>query len=995
MTAPAIDELLRLALERAESLGRPPTSTYRLQFHKGFTFKDAAAIVTYLAELGVTHVYASPYFAAVAGSTHGYDVIDHNRINPELGSDQDYADFLATLKTVGLSHILDMVPNHVGVDTNDNIWWNSVLEHGPCSPYAKYFDINWRGSANSPLHDRVLLPILGEPYGRVLEQGQLKLAFDAHKGSFSINYFARRIAISPSSYGLLLKGSEFAKITKDIANLPEQSEERMPSWEAIQKELVAVTERNERARNEIAQSVGIINGKAGDPRSFGRMEELLARQNYRLAFWKIAPQENNYRRFFDINSLAALAMERGEVFHTVHALALRLLAEGKIGGLRIDHPDGLYDPKKYLRRLQESFVLACARQVAGEHPEFRDLDWNIAGKSMIARLRGIDIPSRHRLPLYVVVEKILGFGERFPSDWDCDGTSGYDFLAMVNELFVDPANQASLTRAYQSITGQELKFEELIYQKKRFILQRSLASDWRMLTERLARLARTDRRARDFTFTDLHQVLGEIIACFPVYRSYIDSPDIRNDDLTHLESALHCAIDRNPQWGADMFHFAGDMILQRYPDSFTSRDRARQLRFAGKFQQLTSPTAAKGVEDTAFYIYHRLISLNEVGGDPSRFGIKADELHRYFSDRQRDWPHALSPLSTHDTKRSEDVRARISVLSEFPEEWESRVSRWMKLNAPHRQSVHGLSAPAADEEYLLYQTIVGIFPFAESGDAHEDFIKRIQQFMQKAVREAKQHTSWKTPDEQWEKTLDAFVEKVLDKSSGGEFLSDVATFSRRIAHYGLINSLSQTLLRLAAPGVPDTYQGTELWDFSLVDPDNRRPVDYEYRRRLVADLKSLDGLNRKQRCAKVWEMMEQKEDGRVKLWLTRQALHCRRDHPNLFTTGDYLPLGPIGSLSRHAFAFARRYENTRAVVLIPRFAAALAPAGGIPIGAEIWGKTQLHLPDDFAGRIFENIFTGEEIAPMQADGATQVLAADVLAHFPVALLIDDGKAGRQ
>jgi (1->4)-alpha-D-glucan 1-alpha-D-glucosylmutase len=561
---------------------------------------------------------------------------------------------------------------------------------------------------------------------------------------------------------------------------------------------------------------------------------------------------------------------------------------------------------------------------------------------------------------------------------------------MVNELFVDSSNQAAFMRIYQSITGQKEDFEELVYQKKRFILRRSLASDWQRLTERLARLARKDRRGQDFTFQNLHHAVGELVACFPVYRSYIDSTEIRSDDLTYWETATRRAIERNPQAPADIFHFVRDMILQRSPDSFTPGDRARQLRLAGKFQQLTSPTAAKGVEDTAFYVYQRLISMNEVGGDPSRFGIDASELHQYFSDRQRHWPYALNVLSTHDTKRSEDVRARLNVLSELSEEWESSITRWMKLNAPHRQMIHDVPTPAADEEYLLYQTIVGAFPLAESGQEHETFVKRIREYMQKAIREAKLRTSWKYPDEQWEKAVDAFVAAILDESKNSEFLMDISAFSRRIAHYGLINSLSQTLLRLAVPGVPDTYQGMELWDFSLVDPDNRRPVDYGHRRRLIETFKAVDVLKGSQRCQKVWQMMDQKEDARAKLWVTRQTLHCRKKYPDLFTIGDYLPIEMNSTLSRHAFAFARQQAATQAIAVAPRFTAKLAPGRGLPIGSEIWGKTRLHLPDDFGGRVFENIFTGERIAPKMIDGVTQLLMSDVLANFPVALLISDG-----
>jgi (1->4)-alpha-D-glucan 1-alpha-D-glucosylmutase len=946
MSGHAIDELLRLALERARSLGAPPISTYRIQFHAGFTFADAAAIVPYLAELGVTHIYASPYLASVAGSTHGYDVIDHNRINPQLGTEEDYETFLNALKKAALSHILDMVPNHVGVDTNDNVWWNSVLEHGRASPFARYFDIAWRESANPDLYDRVLLPILGQPYGKALEEGQLKLTFDADKDCFFLNYFQRRIPLSRASDELILDGNPRP------------------------------------APSQIARIVQSINGKPGDRRSFDRMDALLARQNYRLEWWRVAPDEINYRRFFDINGLAALAMQRIEVFTAVHALALRLAAEGKIAGLRIDHPDGLYDPQQYLRRLQLYFVLACAEQIVRDRPEYRDVDWKATKGSLIQRLNKTPDQTSS---FFVVVEKILALDERLPANWMCHGTSGYDFLAMVNELFIDSTNEAAFTRIYEAITGQTEDFGELAYHKKRMMLERSFTSDWRRLARQIAALARKDRRAHDFTRAGLQHALGELIACFPVYRSYVNSSDIRPADREYLAKAAQRAIDRNPQTPADIFHFVRDMILQRSPDSFTDKDRARQLKVAAKFQQLTSPTTAKGVEDTAFYVYQRLISLNEVGGDPSRFGIEPDALHRYLSDRQRHWPFALNPLSTHDTKRSEDVRARLNVLAEIPDEWEKQVTRWIKLNAPHRHAVRGTLAPALDEQYLLYQTIVGIFPLLESAQVHELFVGRIQQYMQKAIREAKLRTSWTDPDQQWEKAIETFVAAALDQSCSGEFLADIAAFSRRIAHYGLINSLSQTLLRLAAPGVPDTYQGTELWDFSLVDPDNRRPVDYALRQRMIAKLKQAPS------AASIRGMLGDKEDGSAKLWLIRQALHCRRKYSDLFTIGDYLPIEAIGPRARHVFAFGRRHGHVRAIAALPRFTATLAPGERLPLGTQIWDKTRLRVPDDFGGCTFENVLTGERIVPAVTDGVPELMVADILANFPVALLLNDAK----
>ena len=765
MTADRIDELLRLASQRALSLARLPGSTYRIQFHAGFTFQNATAIVPYLADLGITHLYASPYLAAVAGSMHGYDVIDHDRLNPELGTEADYEELLRVLKRYGLSHILDTVPNHVGVDTNDNAWWNSVLEHGRASPFARYFDISWRGSASADLHDRVLIPILGDSYGKVLEGGQLKVEYEGDTDRLVVVYFNRRFPISPSTRELV-----FGKSAADSRDMGH-----------------AITE---------------LNGSPGDPRTFDRLDALLQAQHYRLAWWRAAPDEINYRRFFDINGLAALAMERAEVFIAAHAFTLRLAAQAKITGLRVDHPDGLYDPKKYFRRLQQHYLVAIAEEIARESPDWRDDVWKEVEPELIARLsaREKDAEEATAPLLYVVAEKILAADEGLPSDWSCHGTSGYDFLVMVNELFVDQANEAAFSRLYESISRQTDGFGELAYRNKLFVLNQSFAGDLHRLTRRLQRLAANDRRARDFSFRNLQDALRELIACFPVYRTYIDSDCVSGQDQSYLESAAKDAIDRNPKMQAEVFHFVRDMLLQLPADSFTFPDRARQLRLAGKFQQLTSPVMAKGVEDTAFYQYQRLIALNEVGGDPGRFGIDPAELHRYLSHRQQSWPFALNALSTHDTKRSEDVRARINVLSEMPVEWEARVRRWMTLNASQRDNIGGIPAPAPDEEYLLYQTLIGIWPLSGAAGVDDTFIRRVLQFMQKALREAKLRTSWTEPAPQWEAAVENFVRRILDKSSAGEFLADVSSFVQTVSHYGLINSLSQTAFAAGCTG---------------------------------------------------------------------------------------------------------------------------------------------------------------------------------------------------
>jgi (1->4)-alpha-D-glucan 1-alpha-D-glucosylmutase len=954
MTAIKIDELLHLTLERAREMARPPVSTYRVQFHAGFRFKAASAIVPYLAELGITHVYASPYLAAVAGSMHGYDVIDPTRLNPELGSEQDYEEFLATLKRFGMSHILDMVPNHMGVETNDNHWWNSVLELGKVSPFGKFFDIRWEDSCDPAMQDRVLIPTLGEPYGRALENGQLRLGFERTAGRFYVEYFKRRFPIDPATAEQILR------------NEPHISDEN------------------------IELALASFNGTAGDARSFDRLDALLRAQHYRLAWWRLASQEINYRRFFDINGLAALAMEREEVFAAVHRFVLELAAAGKIAGLRIDHPDGLYDPAQYFQRLQKHYLLAIANRIARERLGNLAVDWEEFGAVMNRTIDDETLGKASTTGLYVVAEKILAMNEELPAAWACGGTSGYDFLIMVNALFVDRSHEKRFTQIYQTITGSSDTFAELAYQKKKLVLEQSFGADLASLAGGARKLAAKTLRGRDFTFQMLRDALRELIASFPVYRTYINSNTVSAADQSHLEAATKAASGRNSTMSPDLFAFICDLLLQIGDDAFDEHDRKDQLRFAGSFQQLTSPATAKGVEDTAFYVYQRLISLNEVGGEASRFGIDTDELHRYLSMRRERWPFALSVLSTHDTKRSEDVRARINVLSEMPDEWEAHVSRWMAINAKHRRAAGNGSAPAADEEYLLYQTLIGIWPIEDSGGGAQELTLRMQQFMLKAMREAKLRTSWTEPDERWESAVRSFVADVLDPNCSSEFIQSISSFAGRVGQAGVLNSLAQTLLRIAAPGVPDTYQGTELWDFSLVDPDNRRPVDYPLRDRICEKVKAIEMLPAASRATVVRNLLEHAEDGAIKLWTIRRALHCRRSNPELFTSGEYVSVDVTGLHATRVFAFARLTENRIALCVVPRLTSQFTWNTQVfPVGASFWGDTQLRLPEEFKNRSIENMLTGERVDCGGSAQGVNLMLSKAFTSLPIALFITE------
>ena len=595
-----------------------------------------------------------------------------------------------------------------------------------------------------------------------------------------------------------------------------------------------------------------------------------------------------------------------------------------------------------------------------------------------------------RWPLYVVVEKILAANELLPEDWAVDGTSGYDFTNVVNGLFVDAAAADAFSRLYHDWIQDHTRLAEIVYQKKLLILQVSLASELYMLSYQLDGLAQKSRKSRDFTLDTLRLVLREVIACFPVYRSYIAEGAVHDSDRRHVETAVRRAMLRNPLVSRAVFHFLRGMLLLDYPESFSEEDRAEQRRFAGKFQQVTAPVTAKGIEDTAFYVYNRLVSLNEVGGEPGRFGVRPDGLHAYNRARQARWPYSLSPLSTHDTKRSEDVRARINVLSEMPDEWRAALERWSRLNEPHRQPVNDLMAPDADEEYLLYQTLLGAWPMEPySPEEHKAFVGRIQEYLEKALHEAKVHTSWVNPDSDYDNAIREFVGHILDESASAAFLQDFRVFQRRIHHYGLFNSLAQTLLKIASPGVPDTYQGTELWDFSLVDPDNRRPVDYERRRQMLSDLRAAaEGQDRRELAR---NLVAAREDGRIKLYLTARGLYCCRDHPGLFSTGDYLPLGILGKKADHVFAFVRtdrRDAGLTAVVAVPRLLVRLIPDGEqAPLGGAVWQDTRLLLPRIDPGLHWHNIFTGERLTPGEEQGQPTLPVAEIFGHFPVALLL--------
>jgi (1->4)-alpha-D-glucan 1-alpha-D-glucosylmutase len=993
-----------------------PESTYRLQFHAGFTFRDALQIVPYLHALGITHCYASPFLQARPGSTHGYDITNHQALNPEIGTEADYEALCQALQAHGMGQVLDIVPNHMGVTADHNEWWHDVLESGPASPYADFFDIAWYASSRKEMHEKVVLPILGKTYGEALESQEIRLEYA--NGAFTLRYFDHCLPVAPRSYTMMLEHcrdtlpallgenvealAEYDSILTAITYLPSHSEtdptreaEHQREKQVIKRRLAALTDAYPPVQACIAQTVTLLNGTPDDPRSVDLLDAVVQAQAYRLCYWRVASEEVNYRRFFDINDLAALSMERPEVFAATHGLILRLLGVGKVHGLRIDHPDGLYDPKQYLERLQQHYVYGVAHRLLEMDPAYQGVAEQDVETLLGTVLPQAGGPEALRRPLYVIVEKILGGREALREEWPVYGTSGYDLLNVLNGLFVAAENRGALTRFYRDWTQDPRSFADVVYDAKRLIMQVSLSSEVHMLAQQLDHLAQQHRRSRDFTLNSLRYALQEVIACFPVYRSYIITDEIHPDDRRYVEQAITRAQRKNPVVNRALFAFIRDMLLLAYPPAASEADRVAQRRFVGKFQQVTAPVMAKGLEDTAFYVYTRLLSLNEVGNDADRFGVSPEELHHTFEERQRRWPWALSALSTHDTKRSEDVRARLNVLSELPEAWQACLQRWSGLNAPYRV-LDDEPIPDANVEYLLYQTLLGAWPLEPySAEEYGTFIKRIQAYMMKALHEAKVHTSWINPNQAYDEAVQHYVAHILDPQANQAFLDDFRVFQRRVSCGGLFNSLSQTLLKLTAPGVPDTYQGTELWDFSLVDPDNRRPVDYACRQRMLQDLQARMTEAGDDRTGLARDLLTSKEDSRIKLYVTTLALHCRRTYPGLFTTGDYLPAQARGAKREHVFGFVRRQGARTVLVVVPRLVARLLQDGhAAPLGEAVWQDTTLRVPGPHQHRGWRNVLTGVPISVAAEDDQTTLAIAELFAHFPMALLVAEGAPRR-
>ena len=943
------------------------SALYRLQFNKDFKFQDASRLLDYLSDLGVTHVYASPILTSRRGSTHGYDVIDPTRLNPELGTEADFYAFHDNLQKHDMSLILDIVPNHMSA-SSENSWWMDVLENGPESAYASYFDIDWHPPSRS-LEGKILLPVLGGPFGEVLERQELQLVL--LEGKFFVQYFESLFPLAPRTYRRILKHrvdqlkallgeespvyQEYSGVIAAVSALPDRESQKADAvgdkrlqFENTKERLRQLLSGNAYIQTFLQQNLKDLNGEANNAASLSLLERVLAEQHYVLAYWQNVNEEINYRRFFTINDLVGLRVEDPLVFEATHALIGRLVEQNAVTGLRIDHIDGLRDPLAYLNRLHERVV---ARN-----------------------------PALASSPAPVFVEKILARGESLPSDWPVAGTTGYDFLNALNCFFVNPRGTEKLEQIYFKFLGKNLVYEEVLYHKKKSVMTRLLGVEMRALGHQLGMLAGDDRYARDISRSELTQALMETTAYFSVYRTYIRNLEVPFPDGQRVEKALTEAQARRPQLSAASFGFLADVLLLRNRPHLFPDQREARLAFVVRWQQFTGPIMAKAFEDSFLYVYTPLISLNEVGGDPRPSTAPSADFPNFIKERSLHWEYPLNTTTTHDTKRAEDVRARINVLAEIPEDWQAHLKRWAKRNAAHRKVVGGQPVPDPNEEIFLYQTLLGIYPL-ETADVPA-LVDRLQAYAVKATREAMVHTRWTQPNLAHEHALKTFVASILKTGPRNAFLRDFSVFKDRIAYYGMINGLSQTLLKIVSPGIPDFYQGSELWDLRLVDPDNRQPVDFIKRNAMLARLKQV---GQSQRSSLPEELTSHWQDGQIKLHLIWKALNFRRQHHQLFSNGNFVAIGAHGRRQNNVAAFLRRYKKEWLLVVVPRWLA----REDYPLSAAsqngFWRKTDIRLQSS-APQHWINVLTGEEFPSRSARGARSLAVGELLRKFPVALI---------
>ncbi|MBD3887137.1 malto-oligosyltrehalose synthase [Phormidium tenue FACHB-886] len=928
---------------------RIPITTYRIQFNSEFRFEDAKQIVDYLARLGISDLYASPIFKATAGSTHGYDVTDPTQLNPELGTQEDFDALVEQLQQHQMGWLQDIVPNHMSY-SSQNEWLIDVLENGPSSRYVDYFDIAW----NAPFEasqEPILVPLLGNFYGACLENGEIQLQYD--ENGLSVSYYSLQIPLRLESYTTFLShnlGSlgrtlgrrhpyfiRLLGILYLLKNLSSDIAEKQREDQAafVKGMLWELYSDSEEIKEFIDTNVKTFNGEAGKAESFNLLDALLSDQFFRLSYWKVGAEEINYRRFFTVNELISVKVEELKVFNHTHDLIAKLVKEGKFTGLRVDHIDGLYSPTQYLERLQEK---------TGD--------------------------------TYITVEKILQPGEKLPPVWQMQGTSGYDYMNFVNSIFCKTDNEEQFNQIYSALTGNNIPFEDLAVQKKHLILDKNLAGDIDNLAFLMKKIAGKYRYGNDFTINGLKRALAEVLTQFSIYRTYTNADGVLETDRPYIEEVIQAAKD-NASMLVNELNFIEKLMLLQYEDTLTQAEKDQWLYLVMRIQQYSGPLMAKGVEDTALYIYNRLLSLNEVGGNPERFGIPVSEFHDFNRERQECWAKAMSATATHDTKRGEDVRARLNVLSEMPEEWRQQVQRWTAMNRVHKTKLKNALMPDRNDEYALYQTLVGAFPFDEG--EYASFADRVKDYMLKAIRESKVYTAWLRQNSAYEEACTNFVQAVLDAPEQNEFLREFLPFQKRVAYYGIFNSLSQTLIKITSPGIPDFYQGTELWDLSLVDPDNRRPVNFEQRLSFLTAIHEqakADPLNL------IEELLAHKEDGRIKLFLIVQTLKARREYLNVFQNGSYQPLETGGKFQDNIIAFSKQDGNTTILTVTPRFLTDVVHPNEYPLGEQAWADTHLKLPPQTASN-WKNLITNQTVG---ADGVLSI--GETLKHFPVALLVN-------
>ncbi len=975
---------------------RIPTTTYRFQLNREFTLADAQAALPYLEQLGITDLYASPISHARPGSGHGYDVLDHTQVNPEIGGEAALASLGADLKARGMGFVLDIVPNHMCVAGDGNARWMDVLENGPSAASARFFDIDWN-PPKPELVAKVLLPILPDQFGRVVESGELTVHY--RPSGFAVAYGGSQLPLAPKSWVRILTPAlaqlataiggettdvlELESILRALHQLPARTDtaparlrERRHELPIIKARLATLHERSADFRKALADTLEQLVGDKDEPQSFAPLSALLTDQAFRLSSWRVASHEINYRRFFDINDLGAIKVEDPVVFAAVHALPLRLVEQGLVTGLRIDHVDGLHDPVRYLRDLQHAWAESTRTQAAISNGEVTAPE-----SAAVADPRGEQTG-------YVVVEKILGHDEKLPVNWPVAGTTGYEFMNLCTGILVDEKGLASLQQQSRNLTGEVRPFAEIAYDCKKLILESSLAAELTVLARRLDRISEQHVYTRDFTRISLQEALTEVIACFPVYRTYVrsDHEIVGNPDRAMIEHAMKEARRRNPVIHETVFDFVRAVLLLEDPPAIDDVQKAERRHFVMRFQQLTSPVMAKGIEDTAFYRYFPLAALDEVGGHPESADTSVGAFHRQLADRAAALPHSLCATDTHDAKRSEDVRARLCVLSELAPDWERAVAQWRELNRGLVTQLPHHAAPDAADEYLFYQSLIGVWPFGVE-IPNGELPRRLAEYMRKAIHEAKRHTSWINPSRAYDEAVDAFVAGALDPKRSRPFLTSAAAFVRRIENAGLWNALSQTVIKIAAPGVPDFYQGTESWAFNLVDPDNRRPIDFSRRAKTLGELLG----QAESDPVGIWrDLFASPGDGRLKLLVTARALRHRRAQRELFCNGNYEPNEITGARKDEAIAFSRCVREggrgRAAVAVVGRFFTRLHTAAGTAPVGKCWEKTEVVLPKGFSGHNAREIFTGRTLATQTRGERTVVALDEIFAHLPVALL---------